>query len=88
MFLFGNGYRSAGNDTEENAQFVTLAALSGSQVDVSYCVNGFRADSCHKSGTPCYGCSGCTCHGTGFYLLFSKVSKLLWSDVWFRFNKC
>ena len=25
---------------------------------------------------------------TGFYLLFSKVSKLLWSDVWFRFNKC
>jgi len=29
-------------------------------------------------------------HGTGFYLgpLFSKISKLLWSDVWFRFNKC
>jgi len=26
-------------------------------------------------------------HGTGFYSLFSKVSKLLWSDVWFRFNK-
>ena len=23
-------------------------------------------------------------NGTGFYLLFSNVSKLLWSDVWFR----
>jgi len=27
-------------------------------------------------------------HGTGFSLLFWKFYKLLWSNVWFRFNKC
>jgi len=58
----------------------------GSQVDMSYCVNGFHADSCHKHHL--FGCSDYTFHGTGFYLLFSKDSKLLLSDMWFRFNVC
>jgi len=29
----------------------------------------------------------CFFHCTSLYLLFSKVSKLLGSNVWFRFNK-
>jgi len=28
VFLFGSGYRSAGSDTEQNAEFVILATLS------------------------------------------------------------
>jgi len=33
-----------------------------------------------------FGSSGCTFHGSGFYLLFSKVSKLLCSDLRFSFR--
>ena len=48
VFLFGSGYRYAGSDTV----IIKMLSLSqqhchGSHVDVSYCVNGFRADSCH-----------------------------------------
>jgi len=36
------------------------------------------------SGTFRFGSSGCTFHGTGFYIPFWKVSKLLCSDLQFR----
>jgi len=56
---------------------------------VSQCVDGFHADSCHNRA-PFVVIVVVALFMVGYRVLFtfSKVFKLLWSDVWFRFNKC
>jgi len=85
----GSGYGSACSDTVRiSAELVTLAAppwQSGRCVLLCYWFSRWLLP---KSGIFRFDCSGCTIHGTGFHILFSKVSKLLWSDLRFRFDKC
>jgi len=54
---------------------------------VSYCVNGFHADSCHNRA-PFVLAVVVALFMVPVFIYFFQVSKVLWSDMWFRFNKC
>jgi len=89
VFLFGNGYRSASGDMVLIKRWVchisSTIIVVKSQTCLTVC-EWFCRWLLPWSGTFRFGGSGCTFHGTSFYLLFSKVSKPSCSNLWFRFR--
>ena len=81
MFLFGNGYSSTGGNTVIiNAKLLHWQHCHDSQVDNSYCVNGFRVDTYHDQAPVVFVVVVALFMVPVFIYFFSRVSKLICSS--------